>query len=241
MRILLLTLFTIPLLFVGCSSDDDDNSIKLEQDKFVMNYSDTKQINATSKSEIVYSTESEYVAKVSDSGMITAGRVGETNILLTNGENSKNVSVTVEPKYDLFPEPIGKVKLGDLKTSIKTAFGTPDYEDATGMIYNNYYKNYAYMFLLENNKITSMSVVIPTLSLPDNLASFLSERYLIVSLSGYTSSFINEKKDMAVGLSPSDNLANMFIMYFPFNYTYSETNNTKKKMIEAYLELSKCL
>lgn len=226
MKRLSLLFFTLPLAFTSCGSDDkDENDIKLSKTEYVLNYEDEVQIEATSKLNISYSTESKYVADVSASGLITAGRIGKTNILLANGEDSKVVSVTVEPKYDLFPEPIYKIKFGASTQDVKSAFGNPDHENSTGIMYEDYYKSYSYLFLIENQKVKSMAVVIPTLKLPVNLANFLGERYQIVALDGYDAAFLNEKKDMAVMISPSDNLANMFIMYVPYKDTKSGGNN----------------
>lgn len=237
----LVLLFAIPLFFVGCDSNDDDNGIKLEQDKFVMNFKDTEQINVTSKLGITYSSESDYVASVSSIGMITAGRVGETKIVLNNGTETKNVSVIVEPKHNIYPEPIHKVKFGDSKATVKSVFGAGYKELSSGFGYLNYHKSYDYVFLFEGDKMTAAGVFIPTLSLPDNFADFLTERYQIVTLEGYLAAFINEKKDMSVGTSPTDDMSEMLIIYIPYSPTSRSANNMniKENMLNTYKELKK--
>jgi len=213
-KILLLSLFCI-LAFAGCSKEDK-NKIEIKQGEYALHYEDEAQIEATSNLAITYTSGNEYVAKVSDKGLITAGRIGKTSIFLSNGKNQAEVSVVVSPVYNLFPEPIQKVSLGDSTQKIRDAFGTPDYENSTGMLFNHYYLNYDYMFLFENDKITSMTVVIPTLNLPDNLTKFLLERYMPFGMQGYTAAFLNEQQDMAVAITPSSNLMYMYVMYMPF-------------------------
>lgn len=240
MKKVLLLLFILPFVFSSCSSDDDDNSIKVEQREFVMNFEDTQQINATSKASITYKSESEYVAKVSTSGLITAGRVGETSILLSNGEDSKSISVKVEPLHNIYPEPIHKIKFGDSKATVKSAFGNNAFEQTTSLLYNDYHKNYDYAFLFEDGKLTATGVVIPTLSLPDNFSDFFTERYQIVALEDYQASFINEKEDMAVGISPTDDLDSMLVIYIPFSATRSSSSTSiKDDLIKAYKEFNK--
>jgi hypothetical protein len=171
---------------------------------------------------------------------MTAGRVGETSVSLSNGEDTKKISVIVEPKYNLFPEPIDKIAFGVSKQKVKEIFGTPDYENSTGIMYNNYHKTYDYMFLFDGDKLESMSVVIATMQLPDNLIDFMVERYVMVEAQGYSSAYLNEKGDMAVGLAPSENLSNMLIVYFPYSNKKSTTAlNLKEKMLRTYSSLNK--
>lgn len=231
-KTLMLMLLTMPFVFTSCSDDDDKNDIRLIESEYKMNFNDQVQILATSPLSISYSTESSYVASVSESGLITGGRVGETNISLSNGEDTKSVKVIVEPKYDLYPEPIDKIDFGASTSKIKEIFGTPSFENASGLIYDNYSSVFDCMFLLENGKISSIIVYVGIMQMPDNLVLFLAERYHIYDEDGFIAGFINEKEDMIVGITSSDDFSNLLVMYLP-NSGSSKTSLKSKGNLDA--------
>jgi len=226
----------LPLVFNSCSSDDDkDSSIKLSKNEFTLNYEDEVQIDATSTKSISYQSESKYVANVSSTGLITAGRIGKTKINLTNGNDSKDISIIVNPKYKLYPEPIDKIKFGDSKSKIKSVFGTPTSETSTSILYYNYHSPFHLAFILNNSgNITSMGIICETLKAPKTLPDFLIERYQIFALDGYTAGFTNEAMDMLVGFTPSDDLSQMMIIYMP-NTTKSINSISIKAEFEKVL------
>jgi hypothetical protein len=240
-KILFLVVFFPALVFTSCSDDKEDNRIKISKTEYLLNFEDEVQIEATSINDITYTTASEYVAKVSSSGLITAGRVGETYILLENGNDERVVQITVKPRYDLYPEPIKKIMFGLNKQQVKEAFGNPSYETTTGMIFENYYSFYDYVFLFDSKGImTSMSVTMETLQAPNTLTNFLTERYQLFSLQGYTASFIDERKNMLVGMLPSDDLSNIFIMYMAYTGSRSiDSSSIYINELNKLLESSK--
>lgn len=229
-------LVALLMFTTGCSSDDEDNSIKLNKSEYTLNFEKQMQIEATSTANINYSTESEYVAAVSSSGLITGGRVGETVINLNNGFEEKSVKVTIEPLHNLFPEPVSKVKLGASKSEVIKAFGNSYREVSGGLVYLNYYSFYSYVFLIENDKVKSSAVVFDTLKAPDDLAEFLTERYKIFAISGYTAGFINEAGDMLVGFTTSDDLSSILVVYLTRNQTKSARTNTVVSEFEKIIE-----
>ena len=176
----------LPLVLAGCSKDDEPDVISLEVSEKTLYSGDEYQIEATSKAPITYTVENEYHAEVSETGLVTARFVGETNVLLSNGEDTKNFRVIVKPKYNLYPEP--DVKFGDSKSSIIAKFGTPDDETSfdngtsSAILYDDY--STAAPFLMftfdSNDKLDSYSVLVKS-SYSSTLADFFLERYLIVS------------------------------------------------------------
>lgn len=204
MKKILFLLAVLPLLFSGCEKDDDGDVIVLKVSEKTLYHDDEYQIEATSKSKITYSSENEYHAKVSETGLVTAQFVGETNILLSNSEDSKTFKLIVKPKSNLYPEP--DVKFGDTKSSIIAKFGTPDSETATGIGYTDY-SNAApiLMFLFDSsNKMTGYSIMVKS-SYSSVIADFLLERYLVVTENDGVFMFINglnlNTATMAIGLS----------------------------------------
>lgn len=224
----------LPVVFNSCSSDDDDvkadTSIKIGKTEYKLYSEDTVQIDAKSSTSIKYETQSKYVAEVSNSGLITGGKVGKTIIDLTNGTDSKKVDVTIEAKYDLFPEPINKINFGDSSSKVKSTFGNPTNETKTSITYLSYHSFYNYVFLLDDKgNVRSMGVVFDTLKTPKTLSDFLIERYQIFALEGYTAGFTNEKQDMLIGLSPSEDLSMMMVIYMSVTKSRSGDDNCELK------------
>jgi hypothetical protein len=179
-------------VFAGCSKDGGIDVISLEVSEKTLYYGDKYQIEAISKATIVYSVENEYHAEVSETGLVSARFIGETNILLSNGENSQTFKVIVKPKYDLYPEP--DVSFGDSKSSLIAKFGAPDSETSEGIGYANY-SNAApiLMFLFDSSdRMTSYAVTLNFTHL-SALVDFLSERYclLLSTVSDPNPIFIN--------------------------------------------------
>jgi hypothetical protein len=213
----------------------EDDSIKLAKTEFSLYYEDEAQIEATSIHEITYESQSEYVATVSQSGLITGGRVGETNVTLNNGIDTKLVKIVINPRYDLYPEPIKNVKFGDSKQSVKATYGNPSFENTSGMIYSRYYSIFDYVFLFDKDgKIGSLAVTCPTLQAPSNLSDFLLERYKVVFVNedDYDAGFLNEKEDMLVSFSPSSDMSSIYIMYIP----YSKTKVVQEESVKSQFE-----
>jgi len=184
-------LMVFPFVFTSCSDDDDDdneNGIKLGKTEYKMNFQDEVKIEATSTTDIVYQSENEYVAKVSTSGLITGGRVGETAILLSNGNDTKKVSVIIEPKSELFPEP--EFLFGETRENIIKKYGTPGIVQDESIAYQNYSSNtemVLYLFDGEGNKskLIGISVVLKSsYSNTKELAAHLAERYIMTAGEG---------------------------------------------------------
>ena len=135
------TLFLIgavlSLLLVSCSKDDEvDNLITLASSEKTLYFGDEYQIEATSNTPILYSSENEYHTSISESGLVTARFVGETNIVLSNGNDTQKVLITVKPKINLYPEP--NLEFGISKSALIAKYGTPDSETETNIFYLDY-------------------------------------------------------------------------------------------------------
>lgn len=204
-------------MFSGCSKDNDPDIILLKVSEKTLYHDDEYKIEATSKADITYLSENEYNAKVSENGLITAMFVGETNILLSNGEDAKKFKVIVAPKSNLYPEP--DVKFGDTRSSIIAKFGTPDSENTTGIGYANYSNSAPIlMFLFDaSNKMKSYVIMVKS-AYSSTLADFLLERYMAVAEKDGLFMFINglnvNTATMAIGLSLY-NVSYWQVMYIP--------------------------
>lgn len=190
--------------------------------------------SSSSKDAIDYVVENEYHAEVSKNGLVTARFVGETNVLLSNGEDTKNFKVIVAPKSNLYPEP--DVKFGDSKSSIVAKFGTPDAETSSGIVYTDY-SNAApiLMFLFDSNKLSSYAVMVRS-SYSSALDDFLLERYLVGSESDGLYLFINglntTTATMAIGLQLYD-ISYWMVTYFPYTSARSASLKSGENRIDT--------
>lgn len=185
-----LVFIVIPIVIFNSCNKDDKDLISLNISEKILNFGDEYQIEATSNSVITYTVESEYSAKVSETGLVTARFIGETNISLENAEDKKIFKIIVEPKYNLYPEP--DVEFGDTKSSIIAQFGSDYIEVESAIGYTDYsIAAPMIMFSFDNdNTLSGYSVLVSSVYF-STLVNFLTERYLIISADDDLSVFIN--------------------------------------------------
>lgn len=214
------------IVLSGCGKEDDvDNSILLTSSNQTLFYDDEFQIDATSSLPITYTSEDEYHAKVSASGLVTAGRVGETNIVLSNGKDTKKIKITVRPESNLYPEP--ELTFGMTRAAVKSKLGTPDSETDAGMGWTNYSTNAPILMCLfdEADKLESYSVMVKT-AYSSELGTFLGERYVPFSIDeeNYTILCVNgltlDTATMLIGASVY-NSSYWMVTYIPYTQSRS--------------------
>lgn len=217
--------------FVSCSKDDDDAFSITSSKSVELSSKGTSQITY-SGSNAAFSSEDEYVATVSDNGLITAKRIGETYIDV-NGK--KEVKVTVSPLITSFSEP--QFLFGATKNEVISKVGS-NYSSSTdtGITYiptSGRVKGYAY--LLKNGKVTAVAMIVSTLYL-ESLTDFLLERYVPATFSedNYTALFVNglslEKTTMVIG-EQLYSTSFMNVLYFPYEKNASKSRSIEKKQI----------
>src|SRR5574344_2435462 len=215
---------------MSCSKDDDEFSITSSK-SVELTSKGTSQITC-SDSKASYSSEDEYVATVSDNGLITAKRIGETYIDV-NGQ--KAVKVTVKPLVTSFIEP--QFLFGATKNEVIAKVGS-NYSSSTdtGIAYiptSGKVKGYAY--LLKNGKVTAVAMIVSTLYM-ESLTDFLLERYVPATFSedNYTALFVNglslEKTTMVIG-EQLYSTSFMNVLYFPYEKNASKSRSIEKKQI----------
>ncbi|MBD9177607.1 MAG: hypothetical protein EGP82_00240 [Odoribacter splanchnicus] len=223
-----LFLLVMVAAFVACSKDDD--GLDVGNDEITLQSDGTYTITAKTDNPLVYTSNNEYVAKVTNDGIIKAQRIGEANIEVSDGSSSANILVKVTPKYNTYPAPF--LEFGTSKSDIIAKYGTPDSETTNGIGYTNYStKAPMLMFLFDsNNKLSATSVLVKT-SYSSELGSFLAERYAPFTYSdeSYTIFFVNgltkNSITMAVGASVY-NLNYWLVTYFPYIPTKSSSTKT---------------
>ncbi len=229
----------------GCGNGEDgtSNVIKLTSSDQILSYDDEFQIVATSDTPITYTSENEYHAEVSESGLVTAGRVGETNIVLTNGEDTKKVKITVQPQSNLYPEP--DLTFGMSRSAVKAKLGTPDSETDGAIGYGEWsYAADIVMCLFDGaDKLTSYAVMVKT-AYTEQLSDFLSERYVLggVDADEYLLAYVNgldpNSTTMLIGAQVY-NLSYWMVIYLPYSATsrsgYTANHSDIMKSIEELM------
>lgn len=223
-----LCLLLIAVLVFTLSSCEKEkaNLISVAVLEKTFNFEDEYQIEATSKSAISYTVENEYNAKITQTGYLTAGRVGETTISLNNSEDQKTFKVIVKPKYNLYPEP--NIKFGATKNSIISQFGS-DYIETEGNIAYSNYSNTApiILFLFDaSKKLESYAIIVESIY-SSTLGSFLVERYLPVKEEDGIFFFVNglnSKTATTTVMLGLYNISYWMAMYMPFSSNTKSTN-----------------
>ena len=227
------------ILCIGCDKDSYDATIS--DDYITLYYENTYQLTVTGDNNIKWSSDDEFIAKVSNSGKVTANHIGTTYIKA----NDIPCQVTVKPKYNLYEEPIINWTL--TKSDIIRKFGTPDGDRNNILTYKiegdmNILGN-QYMF--RNGRLYASTAVLPLVKF-GNLIDFLLERYqpIAVNTPTYTALFIdaitlnNATLKVATSASISNYLC-LSMYYAPdaFNETKAAKEDCANSLIEAYNNL----
>lgn len=225
----------------SCSKDENQTIQVTTKSPMVLNYKQTANIDAVSTQPISYNPENEFHAKVSNTGVITAQHVGETRVNLTNGSDSKSIQVVVEPKFNLYKTPC--IEWGMTRSQIKTQYGKPDTETASGIGYTTTSSSAPIMLYLfdSNDKLTSSAVMVKT-AYASTLVDFLVERYMPIDVntSEYTAMFVNglstDKITTAINLSVY-NLSYLMVMYVDVRNA-AKSRSTSDVSIDTYREIA---
>ena len=204
----------IGLFIAGCSSKEDPDVISLKTRGKILNYKDEYQIEAKSKSEITYKSDNEYHASVSESGLVTAGFVGNGNISLTNKSGDiQNVTIFVEPKYTTFPTPF--LEFGTSMADIIAKFGAPDVQNSVAIGYEGYSSKaprISYSFD-SDGKLDLVAVWVKT-AYSSELGSYMSERYMFAMEEDGAFLFVN-------GLSAGTSTMAVALTLYDINYWFA--------------------
>ncbi|WP_334167661.1 Ig-like domain-containing protein [Phocaeicola paurosaccharolyticus] len=219
-------------LFAACSKDDGDD-LKITSSRNVELISKkTSQIEC-SDSKATYASENGYVATVSETGLITGRRIGETYIDV-NGQKSIKVSVT--PVYTQFTEP--QFLFGATKDEVYTKVGTNySLSNESGIAYTTTNDRVrGYIYLLKDGKVSSVVMVVNSIYF-DSLTDFLLERYAPATFSeeNYTVLYVNaltaDKITMIIG-EQVYSASIIYVAYLPYTNSKSRsvTNSESVKL-----------
>ena len=221
------------LFLAGCSKEGkNDGDVILEQESITLTSEKTYQLNIKSggSNDVHWNSNNEYVATVSNTGLVTAHKVGKAVI----NANTASCQVTVAPIYNLYEEPI--VEWGISKEELINRLGDPSSTESNllGYLYSDEIAPlYGYAFN-ENNELTYAMVYINT-KYTTQLSGFLLERYDIVSRSdeNRTMVYLNSFTNVGVFLS-LENVAYWLASYAkgPYDKSASTMMNQFNSLFE---------
>lgn len=235
--VFLLSLSTL-LIASACSKSEDEKST-LDKTSITLNKDKTIQLNvSTGNNSINWSCEDEYVASVSNSGLVTGNRVGKTIVTA----NDLKCQVIVDPIYNLYEEPV--LDWNMTKSQIVSKLGTPYSSTSTTIIYET--KNSKaplIMYTFDTNGKLKGSYVTVMSNYVTECSDFLLERYAVWDISSgsniialFGNSLDTKKATVIVGIQVESRYIG--VVYIPNNSTKSanvEISNDVKELIEQYL------
>ncbi|MDO3694627.1 hypothetical protein QVZ41_07185 [Wenyingzhuangia sp. chi5] len=221
-------LFSIILL--ACSKQENINTgITVATTSKSLYKGDQFQIKAISDLDILFESEDEFHATVTDNGLVTAGYVGNTTILISNEIYNIQHSIKVNPRYTLYPDPLLDFKL--TKEEFITLLGAPNEYSENFIKYNNYSdaSNFISYTFNKENKLEYVRVLVNKNNYEDLVLDFLNERYVLQGTVAYEelgsgTLYCNNFKKSTATLSVfvyNFDATNYAVLYFPTSKTAS--------------------
>lgn len=237
-----LFLLVVVAAFVACSKDDDSN-IKLNKTEIELLSDQIFTIEAESDGVLTFQSDNEYVATVSNVGVISAKRVGSAKITVSDGKHDGQVTVQVNPKHELYPQPI--LDFGMSRRDVIAKLGTPIAETSDAIGYSDYsVKAPRVMYLFDDNDKLEATVVMVKTAYSSELGAFMAERYAAVSYDDDTYSVLMANglnKDtitMLIGAKVYDT-SYWMVTYFPYTPSKSGIRDHKTVLDDLFKTLQK--
>lgn len=215
-------LFLAFALAFFCACSDDDSGIGLEKTEIELLSDESYTILSSSDHVLTYTSDNNFVATVSSQGVIEAQRIGHAKISVSDGETVEYISVKINPKYDLYPEPF--LEFGTKRSDIIARFGIPTQETEQGISYidnTNTAKAPVRIFLFDDNdRLSSTNIGVRT-EYSSILGSFLNERYLLYTYDEEEATvfFVDGLTDATISMAVAATIYTeefWLITYFPY-------------------------
>jgi len=181
--ILMISLF---LVLFSCKKDDETPIITLDQNVATLHHGETIQLTVTPTQACTWSSLDTNVVTVSQTGLVTGVRLGDSKIIVRSTENNISAECVVHltALSNLYQEPY--FTYGQTKEYVK-ANETRELisETSDGLFYLGENSNIRYVgYLFENNLVTSADVMfMNSTSIIDEVIDFLNERYYLYGFS----------------------------------------------------------
>ena len=189
--ILFISLF-VSFLFASCCKEINANPTELSL--FV---GDQATIFTTNE-KVTFNTSNPYHASVDEIGLVTANKVGQTNITIESKKETTNVPVTIEPRFTYFDEPF--LVFGSSINEVVEHHGNYTMEINNWYIFNNYGPHSSILsFKFEDDVLTAVEVTIDLNDGGVDIEGFMLERYTPTNTKVEQQTFTNDLS----GLTPA--------------------------------------
>lgn len=231
MKKILFLLAVLPMVLLSACSDDDENGLSLDKSEISLYYED--EIKLTASDNVTWSSEDEFVAKVSSNGVVEGGHVGKTFIVASNGSETVKCAVEVKPKYNTFVEPVldfGASK-ADIKAKEKRELVT---DNATSLGYKDSKDGVAIIYTFKNGKMTAAGIGLQY-KYSDDILDFLLERYAPATMDKdeYIFTFVNGMSGRwTMSISVQLSSSTILVAYIPKDATSKSISNEVPNIME---------
>lgn len=214
-KVIILIGALLPMLF-GCQKEAAN--LTVSPSEISMYAEGTKEIT-TNASDATFKSMDEYYAEVDSKGLVTANKVGNTEITVSGNGQVKKVPVTIIPQYNLYPDLdvlIGKSKSDVTKllgTNYKSSTTSSGQEMWTYASYNSYTAGLGFTF--KSNGTVEYAMAAISTSYTSMLTKALIERYTVAGMLNDYYFFLNHGKKVVIGLTvySANILAVMYMEY----------------------------
>ncbi|HHT23006.1 MAG TPA: hypothetical protein GXZ87_06805 [Bacteroidales bacterium] len=228
-------------LVVGCKKDEPKLSITVEPTEVsLFRDGESKLAVKNAEGEITYKSENEFIAKVSNEGVITGKVIGETKVTVTALNGTTTTLVTVNPRIRFIPEPY--TGFGNSVETVKSELTKRGdnftvSENGTIMVKKVIDKSdVIYLYMFESSKLTSSAFACSiTSQITSSVIDFYVERYVVASQTGsYSYVGFTPDKKIAVGISLLSDNSIVAVMYFPFNSSSSIKEHVRQNIKQCF-------
>lgn len=213
-----LLLSAMSLLFISCSDNEDKLSQKT---LYLISGQSTKLIY---DGDCTWKSDEPMIAEVDDFGKVTANRVGKTTIWA----NDESCEVEVTPRYKTYMEPCmdwgaSESEVTDFMNGYRNLG-----ENGNTLGFSDQDNEIVYMYVFENNSLSSSAIGAKFLSKGEEITNFLLERYVPISIddSSYIVYMTNIDKTIGVVVSINASSGLMMVLYTPFSNDNIDTRTT---------------
>lgn len=212
----LTALFSLLLLFLGCSKDDSIDA-ELNQSEVVLHYDQGFVFNLQGASNVQWSSSDEFVGTIGENGNFSAKHIGETTITANQNGRTFNATVTVEPYITEIVEPF--IGFDEGQAAVK-AYEERILRDDTPLqlIYHGQrprVKNVYYSFDINDRLYSSMLVFDDYPGSEADFITFLRERYNFDMITDSSIHFTSRDKELVVAISEIETIGLTAIYFRP--------------------------
>ena len=219
-KFLLIT--SLCILLCSCDTDIFDNTpLSVSPTSLSLYVGDTHQLTVNKTKNITYSPVDSWYATVESNGLVTAKKLGKTNIKVSDGNSSVYVSVEVKSAYQLYPDM--DYYIGKQFSVFDGAFGNYDETTTTDDFITYWYDHrtkydisFGFVFNKGDGlgKIQAVSIYIPV-TYEKQLETYLWDRYFCKEALNDVYYFYNHNKNVALRLEYQSSQLSYNVLYYP--------------------------